>query len=100
MISRKRRIFWFIVFLVTFFMVFRVFVIKNPVIEARGSKEKQFTSIQVRRGDSLWTIAKKYMGDEYTSVDDYIDEVCKTNHIYDGKITDGMYLVVPYYVEK
>ena len=31
------------------------------------------------------------------SVDDYIEEVCQTNHIYDGKITEDMYLVIPYY---
>ena len=30
-------------------------------------------------------------------LDDYIDEVCETNHIYDRQITDGMYLVIPYY---
>ena len=29
--------------------------------------------------------------------DDYIEEVCQTNHIYDGKITEDMYLVIPYY---
>jgi len=43
------------------------------------------------------SIAKEHMGDEYDTVDDYIDEVCETNHIYDRQITDGMYLVIPYY---
>jgi nucleoid-associated protein YgaU len=51
----------------------------------------------VQKGDTLWKIAKKYMGNEYSSVDDYIEEVCQTNHIYDGKITEDMYLVIPYY---
>ena len=45
----------------------------------------------------MWSIAKEHMGDEYDTVDDYIDEVCETNHIYDRQITDGMYLVIPYY---
>ena len=53
--------------------------------------------IVVEPGDTLWKIAKKYMGNEYSSVDDYIEEVCQTNHIYDGKITEDMYLVIPYY---
>ena len=40
---------------------------------------------------------KEIYGNEYSSVDDYIEEVCQTNHIYDGKITEDMYLVIPYY---
>ena len=67
------------------------------IYEAQGTREKQFTSIQVKKGDSLWSIAKEHMGEEYDTIDDYIDEVCETNHIYDGQITDGMYLVIPYY---
>lgn len=70
---------------------------EKAVIEAQGTKDKQFTSIQVKKGDTLWTIAKEHMGNEYGSVDDYIEEVCETNHIYDGEITEDMYLVIPYY---
>lgn len=73
------------------------FLSSNSLIEAQEQKDKQFTSIQVQKGDTLWKIAKKYMGNEYSSVDDYIEEVCQTNHIYDGKITEDMYLVIPYY---
>lgn len=100
MISKKRRWCFVIVLLGVLFMAFYVLFMKTPVIEAQGSKEKQFTSIQVKKGDSLWKIAKEHMGDEYDTVDDYIDEVCQTNHIYDGEITDGMYLVIPYYTSK
>lgn len=100
MISKKRRWFFVLIFLGVLFIAIHMFFMKTPVIEAQSNREKQFTSIQVRKGDSLWKIAKEYMGDEYNSVDDYIEEVCKTNHIYDGKITDGMYLVVPYYTTK
>ena len=71
-------------------MAFHVLFMKTPTIEAQGTKEKKFTSIQVKKGDSLWSIAKEHMGDEYDTVDDYIDEVCETNHIYDRQITDGM----------
>ena len=90
MISKKRRWCFVIVLLGVLFM-------KTPTIEAQGTREKQFTSIQVKKGDSLWSIAKEHMGEEYDTIDDYIDEVCETNHIYDGQITDGMYLVIPYY---
>lgn len=98
--SMKRRCFLLAALTGVLFVMFYMFFLKSPTIEAQDRKEKQFTSIQVKKGDSLWKIAKKYMGDEYQSVNDYIDEVCETNHIYDGEITDGMYLVVPYYTDK
>lgn len=71
----------------------------RSVVGAKDTRAKRFTSIQVKKGDSLWSIAKERMGDDYYSVEDYIDEVCEANHIYDGKITEDMYLVVPYYTE-
>lgn len=92
----KRRVIGIIIAVVFVFLM-STFLLSNSLIEAQGTKDKQFTSIQVQKGDTLWKIAKKYMGNEYSSVDDYIEEVCQTNHIYDGKITEDMYLVIPYY---
>ena len=92
----KRRVIGIIIAVVFVFLM-SAFLSSNSLIEAQGTKDKQFTSIQVQKGDTLWKIAKKYMGTEYSSVDDYIEEVCQTNHIYDGKITEDMYLVIPYY---
>ena len=92
----KRRVIGIIIAVVFVFLM-SAFFSSNSLIEAQGTKDKQFTSIQVQKGDTLWKIAKKYMGNEYSSVDDYIEEVCQTNHIYDGKITEDMYLVIPYY---
>ena len=92
----KRRVIGIIIAVVFVFLM-SAFFLSNNLIEAQGTKDKQFTSIQVQKGDTLWKIAKKYMGNEYSSVDDYIEEVCQTNHIYDGKITEDMYLVIPYY---
>ena len=92
----KRRVIGIIIAIVFVFLM-SAFLSSNSLIEAQGTKDKQFTSIQVQKGDTLWKIAKKYMGNEYSSVDDYIEEVCQTNHIYDGKITEDMYLVIPYY---
>lgn len=99
-IMRSKKSMIGIVILAVFIFSMSGFFSNKATIEAQGSKEKQFTSIQVKKGDTLWTIAKKHMGSEYGSVDEYINEVCKTNHIYDGKITEDMYLVIPYYKAK
>lgn len=66
--------------------------------DATHASTKYFTCIQIQPGDSLWSIAEKYMTDEYQSIDDYIDEVCFSNHIEDeSQITAGTNLIVPYY---
>ena len=64
---------------------------------AADGREKYFTSIRIKKGDSLWSIAKSRISEEYSSIGEYVEEVCETNHIYDGEIKEGMYLVVPYY---
>lgn len=81
------------------FMIEALFIGSRSVVDAKDSREKRFTSIQVKKGDSLWSIAKERISDEYESIDEYIDEVCQTNHIYDQTITEDMYLVVPYYTD-
>lgn len=93
--SKKRMV--GIIIVAAFIFSMGGFLSNKPMIEAQGTKEKQFTSIRVKKGDTLWTIAKQHMGNEYKSVDDYIEEVCQINHIYDGEITENMYLVIPYY---
>ena len=60
--------------------------------------QKYYTSIQINSGDTLWTIADKYMTDEYADKNDYIREVCNINHISGDSIHSGQYLTVPYYV--
>ena len=59
---------------------------------------KYYTCISVESGDSLWDIAQKYMTDEYTSTQDYIDEVVSINNLNnDSSIVAGTNLVIPYY---
>ena len=69
----KRRVIGIIIAIVFVFLM-SAFLSSNSLIEAQGTKDKQFTSIQVQKGDTLWKIAKKYMGNEYSSVDDYIED--------------------------
>lgn len=61
------------------------------------SKFKYYTSIEVKYGDTLWSIAEDYLGSEYTSAKDYIHEVMEINHLKDEFVSAGQYLVIPYY---
>ena len=55
----KRRVIGIIIAVVFVFLM-SAFLLSNNLIEAQGTKDKQFTSIQVQKGDTLWKIAKKY----------------------------------------
>lgn len=60
---------------------------------------KYYTDVIVKGGDSLWTIADRYIDyDQYRSKQAYIDEVCCINSLYDeSEIRPGQRLIVPYY---
>ena len=59
---------------------------------------KQVTSIEIEEGDTLWSIAGSFYVPECGSMQDYIAEIKKTNHLTTDVIHSGCYLVVPYYV--
>ena len=58
---------------------------------------KYYTSVQIESGDTLWAIAGEYITDEYTDMNEYMEEVCAINHISEDEIHAGQYIVVPYY---
>lgn len=61
---------------------------------------KYYKSVEIQKGDSIWNIAKSYMGTEYDSVYDYIDELAEINNIDADnldEIQEGDYLMVAYY---
>ncbi len=61
---------------------------------------KRYTSLQVEEGDSLWSIAGEHLSEEYRSMDQYILEVKRINHISGDEIHSGAYLVIPYYTNR
>ncbi len=70
----------------------------NKVSASQHSKrEKMVTSVVVKEGDSLWEIANEYYSDEYESIDDYIEDIMKTNNISSTNIIVGNSLIIPYY---
>ncbi len=89
----------FIVFLVVF-----IFYISGSKASAsddmRINDRKFFASYVVQDGDTLWTIAENYITKEYTSINEYIDEVKTSNHLGSDMIKPGTLLVVPYYADK
>lgn len=58
---------------------------------------KYYTCIEVSAGDSLWSIAERYMDDNYNTIHDYMNEVKEINDLKTSDIHAGQYLTVPYY---
>ena len=62
---------------------------------------KYYRSITIDTGDTLWSIAQEYVDEEhYDSIDEYIKEVKKHNHLNNDTINYGQHLIVPYYSDE
>lgn len=58
---------------------------------------KYYTSVQVQKGETLWTIADEYIGSYAIDKSEYVKEICQLNHINGEEIHAGDYIVVCYY---
>ena len=58
---------------------------------------KYFKCIDIEADDTLWSIADQYMSEEYSSSEDYIQEVKSINNLTSDTIYSGATLVIPYY---
>jgi len=68
---------------------------------AKASKQtkpvKEYISIQVQTGDSLWSIAEEYTKDYDINIEDYINEVKSVNSLKSESIHSGQFIIVPEY---
>jgi cell division protein YceG involved in septum cleavage len=59
---------------------------------------KYYKSIEITKGDTLWSIAQEYSDDaHYKNTSDYIKEVRNINSLTSDNIISGSYIIVPYY---
>lgn len=75
---------------------------RNPVstnASDKGTGTKYYKSVVVQNGDSLWSIADRYMEpSEYKDQREYISEIMSINGLKSEKITYGEHIIVSYYV--
>ena len=59
---------------------------------------KYYKSIEVSKGDTLWSIAKANIDSaHYKNTYEYINEIKKMNSLTSDNIISGNYIIVPYY---
>ncbi len=104
--STKRRFFLFRYFtnraLILFSAIFLLAVSMFFVTSALAGEQelpttKTITCVQIEAGDTLWSIANSYYSEECGSMEDYIQEIKKSNGLKSNTIHRGAYLIIPYY---
>lgn len=68
--------------------------------KADSNRYKYYTSVEVQPGDTLTSIAKKYITPEYASVEEYVEEIMEYNHLSNDTIHSGRYISVMYYSDE
>lgn len=63
------------------------------VTSVYGYKEVSYISVYVKKGDTLWDIAKKYK--QKGDIRKYIKEIKKVNNLEDSIIFEGDVLMIP-----
>ena len=83
---------------ISFFLYFG-----DSVVEAQEpTTDILYKVVEIKAGDSLWSIAKENMSDGlnhsgFTDIYQYIHEIKKCNNMKSNQINAGCYLMVPYY---
>ena len=63
-----------------------------------NSAYKYFANVEIQSGDTLWEIADAYMDSaNYSSREEYLNEIMTINHMMDDKLITGQKIIVPYY---
>jgi cell division protein YceG involved in septum cleavage len=76
-----------------------IFITKTVTAERTSAREKLVTSVQIKKGDSLWSIANTYITEEYRNINEYIEEIKTSNGLSTDTIHAGNYIIVPYYAD-
>lgn len=88
----------YIIFSILILLCIVCFITGFSKVEKKESNhQKYYTSVEIQEGDSLWSIAKSNMTEEYSSEQEYINEVKEMNHLTNNQITKGRHIVIPHY---
>lgn len=98
--GNKRKIRWIGLLLLFIILVFTViFTTRKVTAKREGYRTKQITSVEIQKGDTLWSIASGYISEEYDDMKEYIDEIMVSNGLASDNIKAGSYIIVPYYAD-
>lgn len=73
------------------------FITKTVTAQNSNMRTKLVASVEIQKGDTLWSIAADYITDEYNDMNEYIKEIKASNGLVSDEIHAGNYIIVPYY---
>ncbi len=92
---------WMIGGLLLILLILLSMLFFTKTVTAKGSHEriKLVTSVEVKKGDTLWSIADSFMSDEYDDIGEYVEELKDSNGLTTDTIHAGNFIIVPYYAD-
>ncbi len=88
---------------ISFISILTISILTNSFLTKAVNNEqptsyKYYKSIEIEKGDTLWSIASEYMDEEhYKNKTEYIREVKQINSLGSDKIISGRHIIIPYY---
>lgn len=97
----NRRRLWMIgsIILALLVLLSMYFFSKTVTAQREGRRSKLVTSVEIKKGDTLWSIASRYITDEYDDINEYIEEIMRSNGLTSETIHAGNHIIVPYYTD-
>lgn len=96
--SQKRMIFVVVILCISLLILGSSTYVAFAKSDNQHEPVKQYISIQVQSGETLWSIASEYVKDTNVSKEEYIAEVTSVNNLKDSQIHSGQYIIIPEYV--
>ena len=89
-----------VVFVFAFVLVLGNAVFFRSDVSANNDSVISYQTVEIQKGDTLWSIAKEYYEEPCGDIRDYIDQIKECNNLDSSdRITEGCYLCVPVYTE-
>lgn len=98
-LHKKQLIAMFGILFAVIFILFLLLAPTDVTAQKLRDSRKEIVSVQINKGDTLWSIASRYMTDDYKDMNSYIDEIKETNGLSSDMIHEGGYIVVPYFAQ-
>jgi len=99
LMNKKRTVIVGIVVLFVLIIFSAYFFSKTVTAERNTERTKLVTSVEIKKGDTLWSIASDYMTDEYDDLIEYIEEIKDSNGMISDTIHIGNYIIIPYFAD-